>query len=242
MHAMTRRHRVRYEMLLRVRDFARTHQRLFPESSSTIQSTLAAVSRAVDQIERHETARLIAGADTRRDQVARREVMLDRMRSMARTSRRVVGESGAPLRLQVPSRVADAIVVDAARRFVSAVETHEEQFLELGLAPECLSELRSALVAFEASLSDPRVGRAGVAAAKAAIAAALTSGLDAARALDIIVRNRAGGDAAVLAAWERDLRLVEGIRRRAGGAELAIPSSASQRGRRARRDRPADSR
>lgn len=208
---MKRPHRVRYEMLLRVRDFGKSHPNLIPESSQSGQQAFAAVTRAIEQIETHETGRHIAANESRRDKHARRAVIVDRMKAIATTSKAVAVESGATLRLRMPKQVSDVAIAEAARRFLNLAEAHQDQFVNLGLPPTCLTSLRDALTAFEAALSDRRIGRAGVAAATAAIKAALTDGTRAARTLDTVVTNAAKGDPAVLAAWNRDRRVIAGI-------------------------------
>jgi hypothetical protein len=211
-------------MLLRVRDFGKTHPTVFPESSSSAHRALAAVTSAIDEIETHETARKIAARDTRRDQAARRAIILDRMRAIVRTSKRIVVDSGASLGLVMPRRVGDTAIAEAARRFAMLAEDYQAQFVSLGLPPSCLSDLRAAMTAFEAALSDRRVGRSGIAADAAANKAALAAGSDAARTLDVVVRNTAGQDGALLAAWNRDRRLVGEVAK--SDAHVTLPETA----------------
>lgn len=228
---MTRRERVRYEMLLRVRDFGKAHHDLFPESLSGHQA-LAAVTRAIDEIDAHTTARLTALRKTRRDQAARRAVIIDRMLTIARTSKRVVVPSGVTMGLHMPKQTSDVAVIAAARTFLAQAEAHHDQFVSLGLPATCLADLRGALEAFEGAMTDRRLGRAGVALAKAGVKAALAAGADAARTLDVVVRNASANDPAVIAAWERDLRLVEGLRTRRSDvqAEPVAPAAGTTDG------------
>lgn len=206
---MTRTDRIRYEMLLRVRDFGNTHKELFPEPLSGHQA-FATVARVIDEIDAHVTARAIAAGETRKDQAARRQVILARMQSIARTSRRVTQASGALMRLRMPRKQADTALVADARLFLTRAEACHDQFVSLGLPASCLTDLRAALDAFEAAMTDRRLGRAGVASAQAAIEASLTEGSNAARTLDVVVANTVNDDPALLAAWERDRRLVTG--------------------------------
>lgn len=223
---MNKRERVRYEMLLRVRDFGNGHPELLPESSSGHQA-LATVKRAIDEIEALMTARAIAASETRKDQVARRAVILDRLRTIARTSRRVVLPTGRPLRLHWPEQGSDAAIAEAARRFLTLTDEHHDQFVKLNLPDNCLSSLREALEAFEGALSGRRIGRRGVAEATKGIKVAIASGSDAARTLDLVVRNGIVDNEALLAGWERDLRLVTGIGKRGSKAqaEPAAPAT-----------------
>jgi hypothetical protein len=198
---------------------------LFSESSSG-QQALATVGRAIDEIDGRNTARLIAAQDSGKDRAARREVILDGMRTIARTSRRVVEPSGKMMRLRMPRRIADVAVVTAAERFLTRAEAHHDEFVRLGLPATCLSDLRQALGAFEGAMAERRLGRANVASARAAIRTALRAGSDAASELDVIVRNAAGEDVAVLAAWERDLRIVGDTRTANRHPEPVAPADA----------------
>jgi hypothetical protein len=218
--AMTRYERVRYEKLLRVRDFGKTHAAIFSESSSG-QQALATVARVIEEIDALTTARLIAAEDSGKAKAARRKVILDRMQAIVRTSRRVTESSGSRMRLRMPRQIADVAVASAARRFLTTAEAHHDQFVRLGLPATCLTELREVLATFEAAMEDRRIGRQGVASAKADIKVALATGADAASELDVIVRNAAANDAGVLAAWERDVRIVDWLRRRNGTAAAA---------------------
>jgi hypothetical protein len=213
-------------MLLRVRDFGKAHQELFPESLSG-QKALAAVTRAIEEIETLTTERLIAARQTQRDQAARRGVIVDRMRTIARTSTRVMGPSGATMRLRMPRQVSDVTIVAEARMYLALAEEHHDQFVSLGLPDGCLTDLREALDAFEGAMADRRLGRAGVARAQTGIRAALAMGSDAAHTLDLVVRNAAGHDAGLIAAWERDLRIVGWKRRLDPGTVPVAPAAAA---------------
>jgi hypothetical protein len=215
--------RIRYEMLLRVRDFGNAHRDLFPEPLSGHQAFVTVV-RVISEIDAHTTARLIAARETRKDQAARRKVILARLQTIARTSRSVTQTSGALMRLRMPRNQADTALVAEARLVLTRAEAYHDQFVSLGLSTTCLTDLRQALDAFEAAMTDRRLGRAGVASAQAAIEALLTEGSNAARTLDVVVANTAANDPALLAAWERDRRLVAGKSKRDAAIEPSAPA------------------
>jgi hypothetical protein len=196
-------------MLLRIRDFGAAHRERFPESSGGGQA-LAIVAKAVAEIEAHAAAKLVHVREAHRERSARRTIILDRMKAIARTSRGVRTASGALLELPMPRRRSDVAVVTAARAFLREVEPHEDQLVSLGLPPTCLAELRQAAEAFDAALAQGRAGRSGVAAGQAGIVAAIAAGTGAARILDIVVPNTMGQDPVLMAAWARGRRIVEG--------------------------------
>jgi hypothetical protein len=206
---MTRIQRVRYEALLRVRDFGAAHQDRFPSSSGGTEA-FATVAGAVAQIEQHAAAKLVAVREGRRDRIARRKLIKNRMAIIARTSRGVTLPSGAALTLRMPTRRSDVAIVTSARAFLQEAEAHRDQLVRLGLPSTCLSELRAEAEAFDEALKDGRAGRSAVAAAQAGITAAFNDGLAAARLLDIVVPNTIGDDAVALAAWRRDRKVIEG--------------------------------
>jgi len=194
-------------MLLRVRDYGKAHQEHFPESTAG-EKAFATVARVIDEIDAHATEKLSAPRESQRTKAARRQIILDRMQMIARTSKGVRTAAGAALNLPMPARKSDVAVLAAARSFLKDAEPLQDQFVSLGLPSTCLTELREATEAFDAALSERRTGRSGVAGASAGIKAALTEGIDAARTLDIVVQNTVGNDPVLLASWERDRRIV----------------------------------
>lgn len=209
---MTRRERVRYEMLLRVRDFGRSETALL-SGALTGQQALASVASAIAEIEGYALAKSLS-AEAYRDKTALRRRIVDAMREIARTSRGVVIDGGVRVRLRMPRSLSDAAMLRAARAFLDQVETEREQFINLGLSAERVVQLRGALDAFDQITVDPRLGRTGAATAQAGITAAIARGSEAARTLDLVVRNVGGNRPALIAGWERSLRIVEQIRRR----------------------------
>jgi hypothetical protein len=199
-------------MLLRVRDFGANHQDRFPESSTGAQA-FGTIAGLVAEIDTHAINKLVVVREARRLKADRRGVMLERMRTIARTSRGIRTESGTLLRLHMPDRTADIAVVCSARAFLQEATAYEDRFVSLGLPATCFAELREATDAFEAAMKDRRTGRAGVAGAQAGIKAGLKRGADTARTLDIIVANTLGSDPVAMAAWNRDRRLVDGRRK-----------------------------
>lgn len=225
---MTRHERVRYEMLLRIRDFGAAHREQFPESSSGSQA-FATVAEAVADVEAHATAKLVKVREGQRDRAARRSIMLSRMRTIARTSRGIRTASGAILTLQMPRRRSDVAVITAARAFLREAEAHHDRLVVLGLPTTCLAELREATEAFAASMAERRAGRSGVAGAQAGITAAIARGTDAAHTLDIVVLNTLGHDPVAFATWQRDRRVVEG-KGRSPSTGGGLPAAAEPRG------------
>jgi hypothetical protein len=88
---MTRHQRVRYEMLIKVREFGRHHQGTFPETSPAGKA-FAAVAAAAEEIAGQGAAMLLtkdAGKDTK---TAVRDEIPERLNGSARTARIVAGQ------------------------------------------------------------------------------------------------------------------------------------------------------
>jgi len=221
---MTKNARIRYEMLLRVRDFGKAHRELFLNSPYG-QEALAKVGEAIDTIEKHTMNRM-AAMDATPAQAARRKIIIDRMQTIARTSRRIVLPTGQMMNLTVPRQESNTALVAAVRAFLEKSEAHHDDLVKFGLPASCLTDLRETLAAFEAAMADRRLGRSGIALAKKGVSAALADGSNAVRNLDTVVRNLVG-DAPLLAAWERDMRIVGGKGKSSGPAEAgAVPAVA----------------
>ena len=212
---MTKSERVRYEMLLRVRDFGNEHHELFPELSAGGQA-FAQVAQATARIGAHATRKPLTAADGREAIVASRALLLERLRLVVRTARgirKAEGVNANPLRMT--RRVSDDVRIQTARRFLDVAEERRDdglvrdQLVRLGLPVTCLAELRQAADDLEAALSARRGGRRGVASAQAGIASALADGLAAVHTLDIVVPNAVESNPEVFAAWKRDRRVVE---------------------------------
>lgn len=233
---MDRSQLARFEMLQRTRDFGTAHRERFPESSpgAAMFATMAAIVAEIDAL---ATSKIVIVREARRVKADRREVIVDRMRTIARSSRGIRSESGAPLRLNMPDRTSDAAIVRGARAFLQEAERYQDQLIPLGLPATYFAELREATDAFDAALKQRRTGRSDIAAANAGIKAGLERGMETARLLDIIVANAAGKDPVVMAAWNRDRRLVGARRARTtepataattpNAAEPASPTTAA---------------
>ena len=228
---MTRSEQSRFEMLLRTRDFGIAHQDRFPESAPGAR-TFADIAPIIAEIEAHATKKIVAVRESRRVRSDRRKVMLDRMKTIARTSRGIRSESGAPLRLQMPDRTSDVAILTEARAFLREAEPYQEQMVALGLPAAYFAELRETADAFAEAMAERRTGRSSVAGAQAGIKALLAEGSATARTLDIIVTNTLGNDTVAMAAWARDRKLVTGEPKRAGrppsaAAEPTTPVASS---------------
>jgi hypothetical protein len=169
------------------------------------------VAQATAQVDAHVLAKALAAKDGRMARTAARVALRARMKAVARTARDIARTTpGIENKIRMETRLSDVALLDAARRFVSEAATMPDRFVTLGLPATFVEDLRNAADAFEGTMADRRTGRSTVAASQAGITAALKSGVDAALTLDVIVANTVGHDPVLMAAWERDRRLVDG--------------------------------
>ena len=94
---MTRHQRARYESLVRVREFGKAHCELFPPSS-TGGRAFANVATAAAEIEAHATAKILTAKDGREATQVARNILIDRMKIVARTGKGLRKASGAAAR------------------------------------------------------------------------------------------------------------------------------------------------
>jgi hypothetical protein len=99
------------------------------------------------------------------------------------------------------------------------------------MAATFIADLKDLVARFAQTVDGRATGRKEQALAQSGIAAALSSGLHAARALDIIVANQCRGDAEALAAWELDRKIALPRRPRSRSqpaAAGAVPAAGPQ--------------
>ena len=216
---MTKTERVRYEMLLRVRDFGRAHRELFPESSTGAEA-LAKVAQAAAKIGADATTKQVTATRGREAMAVTRALVVERMKTIARTARGVQktpGAAGQPLRM--PGKRSGVSLTTSARTFLREAEAREEELTRLGLPDTCLAELREAADALEKALGERRSGRLGHAEAQASLKGAMALSAGALRTLDIVVANALENDAALFEVWK-------GLRRVAKGQSKTVSDAA----------------
>jgi hypothetical protein len=225
---MTRVERVRYEVLLRVKDFGIKHRDRFPELSKAGQ-VFARVAQAVADIEAHMLASLQAVRDGRKGKTAARARVQEWMLTIARTARDVVRRGpGGDTTFKMPRRTSDVSLLASARLFLDDTRPMSEELIALGLPENWQGEFSLAIDGFEEQMRGRRDGRYGVATARTGIKTALNEGFDALRTLDVIVANTLKDDAPLLAGWERSRRVVEG--RSKPDADATSPPAAPAEG------------
>jgi len=209
----------RYEMLVRVRDFARAHADLFPKTTVAGKS-FADVDAAVNELSRHAVSKMASdgaardGAASRR---AARTALVERVQAISRTAR-IAAATNAELgeRLVLPRGRSDQALLTAGRLFFTDSTPFEATLTSHGLPKTFRADLNAAVERFDESLHKRNARRDTHAAAKASIDAALQAGFAAVQKLDVLVANLLHDDPVTMAVWERDRRVEYASRSKPG--------------------------
>jgi len=215
-----------YEMLQRVHTFGETRRDLFPVESLGGRA-FEAVGAAVNELARHAASKMSAARGGRLAKATTRAELLGRLTDIVRSARvisRSEPEFGDPFHLPVPR--SDQALVTTGRVFVTAGETVKSRFIEYGMPEDFVTSLRAVVDEFEQALKTREAGKDGTTLARASIEAALDSGLEAVRTLDVIVANRLRTDTATLQVWERDRRVEPGRRAKSVAAQVPADPNA----------------
>lgn len=205
---MTKKERVRYEMLMRVRDFGTRNQDRFPVSSTGGQA-FATIAKAVEQCGEHAKAKLLTAKQGHEAMAVSRKAIYRQVRILARSARELRRtENAAADPLRRPKRLPDAGLITKARSFLDLAARRRDELDAVGLPPTCLPDLRQATDDLEAALLERRTGRGWLTAAQVGITIALAAGCRAARTLDTVVANAIEDDPVLFAEWRRHRRVV----------------------------------
>lgn len=223
-HTQTR----RYEMLVRVRDFGEQHRDLFPQDTVAGQA-LASLDTAVAQLSTHAVSKMKTTGDGVTARRSARAELRRRLTAMARSARAIARtQPGFDERFRLPDQPTDQTILTAGRMFLDESQgAAKATFLEYGMWPDFGTTLSAVVEAFATSLRSVEAGRDGRTEARAAIEAALETGFEAVRQLDVIVANRLQDDPVTLAVWERDRKIETRLRRGRRVAKSDTPPAAT---------------
>ena len=196
----------RYAMLVRVRDFGTAHADLFP-APSLAHETFSTVAEAVQQLSAHTVSKMSSVRGTTTKAMAR-ATLLDRLEAISQTGRIIAEHTpGLEEKFVLPIDPSDQVLLMTARVFAQDADPITDRFIAHVMPETFLADLEEAIGQFEQAIHEREAGRDDRIRARAGIAAALTSGSAAVRALDAMVANRLRDDPATMAVWKRDRRV-----------------------------------
>ena len=196
-----------YKMLARVRDFGNTRRELFPESSPGGQQ-FGVVAKAVKQLSEQAMANAAAAGERASTKARGQRALIDRLEAISRTARVIAeGTPGLEDKFHLPDPQTDEALLTAGRVFARDAAGFTSQFVGHGMPETFLADLDDLVATFEKATRYRTAGRNDQTAARASIEAAVESGMEAVRKLDVIVANRLHDDAVTMAVWERERRV-----------------------------------
>ena len=216
-----------YKMLTRVRDFGNTRRDVFPESSPAGQQ-FGVVAEAVKQLSEQAMANTAAAAERVSTKARGQRALVDRLEAISRTARVIAeGTPGLEDKFHLPDPQTDEALLTAGRVFARDAAGFKSEFVGHGMPETFLADLDDLVGIFEKATRYRTAGRNDQTAGRASIEAALESGMEAVRKLDVIVANRLHDDAVTMAVWERERRVgypKSGVASATSAAAPAVPS------------------
>ena len=201
--------RRQYEMLLRVRDFGKTHGELFAESSAAHQ-TFATLNRLIDDVTVADMMKMSAWVSAKADRkAAARDALVGLLVKTIRLAQvlRARGRDAPPF--EFPSSRSDQALLTAGRQFARDAALLEADFTAHGMPPTLLADTTAA---FEMATNDREKSRSDHIAARTRIHELLAAACVEARGLDVVVSNELAGDQVLQTVWKQ-ARHVENPRR-----------------------------
>jgi hypothetical protein len=207
----------RFDMFTRLRDFGAAHASAFPAASLGGRS-FAEINTVIEALTSQTVAKssgLAAARQSTSGKAVARAVLRDEMEMMTRTARAMaIDTPGLDDKFRLPRSNADQVLLTAARTFRTDAEPLKAEFIEHDMPADFLGTLDSLISDFEQQIVGGHQSSEAHVAASAAIDAEIERGMNAARRLDSIVRNKFHNDPAMLAAWE-SARHIERVPRKA---------------------------
>ena len=200
----------RYDMLLRVRAFGRTHPALFP-SSTVAGRALAEIVAAVEEFKEHaaghESCRNSAREALGTKAAARTRLRAD-VDAIVRTARAMTLEApGTGDQFLRPIGTNDLALLTAARALARDAAAVEETFARYNVPGDFLEVLERDIATFEEARIRRAAGIGAHVSARVALETTLANAMRAVRLLDAAVPNQLRDARQTLAAWTRARRV-----------------------------------
>ncbi len=194
----------KYEMFLRLREFRAARAAEFP------QTTLAGelfnlINTVINELDAHTSAQA-SGRGAAQESTASKAAARDELRrdldAISRTARvMALGMPGLENKFRAPRSVSDQTLLTTARAFAADALPLKTDFTRRGLPDDFLEDLAGDIEDFERAITQRIQKREARVSATAAIDEVIERGVNAARELDVIMRNKFAADPSTLAAW-----------------------------------------
>jgi hypothetical protein len=194
-----------YEMMTRSHDFGATQATSFPTTSLGGQKFLA-LGDVINELEQHGMAQSASSGAAKTSTGTKKAARDDVRRKMAAISETArVMESTVPgiaATFRVPNTNGDQALLSAARAFVESATPLKNEFINREMPSSFLEDLTTAVNSYESAYNSKNLNTEKRVTATAAIDTLIERGRELVRELDVIVRNKFRGNAAIIAAWE----------------------------------------
>jgi hypothetical protein len=201
---MTDNERRKYEMFLRVREFGAGRAAEFPPSTFAGE-LFNVINSVVGELAAHATAQssgMGAAQESTASKAAARDELRRDLEAMSRTARVMAfAAPGLESKFRMPRSFSDQALLATARAFAADAQTLKTDFTRRGLPEDFLEDLAGDIEEFEQAVARTMQRRGTHVAATAAIDAAIERGVNAARELDVIMRNKFAAAPPALAEW-----------------------------------------
>jgi len=195
----------RFDMFTRLRDFGAEHADAFPATTLGGRS-FAEINAVVEALTSQTVAQssgLAAARQSISGKATARAALRDELEMITRTARAMaIDTPGLDDKFRLPRSDAGQALVTASRTFRADAEPLKAEFIAHDMPEDFLETLDSLIGDFEQTLVSRHQSAAAHVAASATIDAEIERGMNAARRLDSIVRNKFHNDPGLLAAWE----------------------------------------
>ncbi len=200
---MNVKHTRRFEMLLRVRDFGRTHGHRLSHASAA-QDAFAAVDAAIGALSATDVVKVSASASGRADRKrAARKTLVAVLGRCIRLARLLRAQGLEVPAFSRPASRSDQSLLTAGRKFARDAEALADQVTGYGLAP---SHIARVTAAFDATTHDRSRCLANYTEAQARMQSLLRSAHLEVRRLDVVIAFAFAAQPSVQAAWKRARR------------------------------------
>jgi len=218
-----------YQKFVRVRDFGAAHAADFGPNTLGAQ-TFAILAGIITQIDGLGAAEASAHGGARQGTETRahaRVALREDLEAIARTARVMATEiPGLENKFRVPRNTNDTDLINAARAFKADAQPLSAEFIAHELPSDFLADLQGDIEAMDDAISNQATGVGNHVAASAALDDAFGRGLEVARKLNAIVRNKYANNPAVLAEWT-SANHTERAPRRSHAPVVTAPPAAS---------------
>ena len=195
------------EMLTRVQAFGQIHAGTVPERSVGAQA-FAAIATAIRHLSEQAVSQRVATRDGQSAQVRARAALVAQLDAISRTARVLARQRpGFDEAFRRPKTRSDQALLATGRAVAQEAAVFRDQFVGHGMPATFIDELGAGIDALAQATRHRDANRNGQAAARVTIKAAVASGIEAVRTLDVVLANQLRDDAATMAMWERSRRV-----------------------------------